>query len=130
MFNLPLRQQLKRHFGHKKCWSWTLQGKSHTSCLLAAKQLEWNLDEIIYNKQNVSAHRGIADGSEAIKYSQSSEGINELQRAAKNLMEYVTDPSTPTTARDKVNCDTDLVCLFLSDNIQKLKRQHQDIYNH
>lgn len=46
------------------------------------------------------AHRSIADGSENVKLSQSPEGVDALQSAAKGLMEYVTDPSTPTAAEE------------------------------
>ena len=59
------------------------------------------------------AYRSIADGGEDIELSQSPEGVDGLQSAAKGLMEYVTDASTPTAAEEMGSAETPT--LFLSN---------------
>ncbi len=116
--NLSLHQQLKGHLGHKKCWSRTLQGKAHTHTdilmhththgqiyyLPALPSNERISAEFKFNKlhdyKSGGAHRSIADGSEDIELSQSSQGVYGLQSAAEGLMEYVTDPSAPAAVEE------------------------------
>lgn len=50
--------------------------------------------------QSGEAYRSIANGCEDIKLCKSSEGVDGLQSAAKGLMEYVTDSSTPTAVEE------------------------------
>lgn len=66
--------------------------------------LEFRLNKL--NEWKAEAHRSIADSSEDIKLSQSSQGVDGLQSAAKGLMEYVTDPCTPTAAEEMASAVT------------------------
>lgn len=54
----------------------------------------------LHDYESGGAHRCIADCSEDIELSQSSQGVYGLQSAAEGLMEYVTDPSTPAAVEE------------------------------
>lgn len=72
---------------------------------------EFELNKL-HKQKSGEAHRSVADGSEDIKLSQSSQRVDGLQSAAKGLVEYVTDPSAATAVEEKVSAVTPM--LFLS----------------
>lgn len=101
---LPLHQQLKRYFRHKKSRPWTLQ------CCSNPLLPEFNWFSTEWEKQDnlrsiglaeEEAHRSVADGSEDVEVSQASQRVDRLQSAAKGFVEYVADPSTSAAAEEE-----------------------------
>lgn len=97
----------------------------HYACHLSKQE---NLTRINIQgpaQTEAGAHRSVADGSEDIQTSQSSQGVDGLQSAAKRLMEYVTDSSSSTTAGERGSAVTPMLCVSVMLMEPKLNAVNQ-----